>query len=163
MILEIEIGSTRSPSVENRLWKWLWTCRKADCRMIMTNSRIKEAVYEHLLFRFVLFSISDCRFTRCCISEGGEMNFRYYDILRSHMHLCLMLIIKQVVYLHAHSTYSSTGYMWQSWQFFVPAHKETVAIKLSHMLMCSCLSYGNGNVLKLEHVFKEFVLFLIVD
>jgi len=30
-------------------------------------------------------------------------------------------------------------------------------------IMCSCLSYGNGNFLKAEHVLKEFVLFLIVD
>jgi len=27
-ILELERGSTRSHSVENWLWKWLWTCRK---------------------------------------------------------------------------------------------------------------------------------------
>jgi len=30
---EIERGSTRSPSVENWLWKRLWTCRKADYSM----------------------------------------------------------------------------------------------------------------------------------
>ena len=29
-ILEIERGSTRSRSVENSLWKSLWTCRKTD-------------------------------------------------------------------------------------------------------------------------------------
>jgi hypothetical protein len=28
-ILEIERGSSRSHSVENSLWKRLWTCRKA--------------------------------------------------------------------------------------------------------------------------------------
>jgi hypothetical protein len=32
-ILEIEIGSTRSHSVENLLWKQLWTCHKTDNRM----------------------------------------------------------------------------------------------------------------------------------
>ena len=32
-ILEIETGNTRSHSVENSLWKRLWTCRKADYRM----------------------------------------------------------------------------------------------------------------------------------
>jgi hypothetical protein len=32
-MLEIEIGSTRSLSVENSLWKRLWTCLKADCGM----------------------------------------------------------------------------------------------------------------------------------
>jgi hypothetical protein len=35
-ILEIERGSTRSHCVENWLRKRLWTCRKADCRMMMT-------------------------------------------------------------------------------------------------------------------------------
>ena len=29
-LLEIERGSTRSQSVENSLWKRLWTCLKAD-------------------------------------------------------------------------------------------------------------------------------------
>ena len=29
---ETEIGSTRSPSVENSIWKGLWTCRKTDNR-----------------------------------------------------------------------------------------------------------------------------------
>jgi len=31
--MEIERGSTRSPSVENWLWKGLWTGRKTDKRM----------------------------------------------------------------------------------------------------------------------------------
>jgi len=30
-ILETKRGSTRSHSVQNSLWKRLWTCRKADC------------------------------------------------------------------------------------------------------------------------------------
>ena len=29
-MLEMEIGSTRSQSVENSLWKRLWTCHKTD-------------------------------------------------------------------------------------------------------------------------------------
>jgi hypothetical protein len=33
MILEIERGTTRSQSVENSLWKRLWTCRKTDYGM----------------------------------------------------------------------------------------------------------------------------------
>ena len=32
-ILEIERVSTRSQSLENSLWKRLWTCRKTDCGM----------------------------------------------------------------------------------------------------------------------------------
>jgi hypothetical protein len=32
-ILEIGRGSTRSPNVENSLWKGLRTCRKTDYRM----------------------------------------------------------------------------------------------------------------------------------
>jgi hypothetical protein len=32
-ILEIERGSTRSHSMENSLWKRLWTCHKTDYRM----------------------------------------------------------------------------------------------------------------------------------
>ena len=35
MVLDIERGSTRSQSVENSFWKRLWTCRKADYRMMM--------------------------------------------------------------------------------------------------------------------------------
>jgi hypothetical protein len=32
-MLVTEGGSTISPSVENSLWKKLWTCRKTDIRM----------------------------------------------------------------------------------------------------------------------------------
>jgi len=38
MILETERGSTRSHSVENSLWKKLWTCRKTEYRMMNDNS-----------------------------------------------------------------------------------------------------------------------------
>jgi len=37
-MLEIETGSTRSPSVENLLWKRLWTCGKTDNRMNEDNT-----------------------------------------------------------------------------------------------------------------------------
>ena len=47
-ILEIEKGSTRSLSVENSLWKGLWTCRETDYRMKMT-------CYEVLLNRMAVF------------------------------------------------------------------------------------------------------------
>jgi len=33
MIVDIERGSTKWHSVENSLWKRLWTCSKADCGM----------------------------------------------------------------------------------------------------------------------------------
>ena len=45
-LLEIERGSTRSPSVEKSLWKWLWTCRKTEYEInIKTNaSPVSSAV-----------------------------------------------------------------------------------------------------------------------
>ena len=33
--LEVERGRTRSPSMENSLWKRLWTCRKTDFKIMM--------------------------------------------------------------------------------------------------------------------------------
>jgi len=38
MLLEIERGITRSPSLENSFWKRLWTCRK-------THNVMKEWIY----------------------------------------------------------------------------------------------------------------------
>ena len=35
MIVGIERGSTRSHSVENSLWKMLWSCSNTDKRMMM--------------------------------------------------------------------------------------------------------------------------------
>lgn len=35
MTLRNDAGSTRLHSLENSLWKWLWTCRKAECLMNM--------------------------------------------------------------------------------------------------------------------------------
>jgi len=32
-VLKTERGSTRSTSVENSLWKWLWSCWKTDFGM----------------------------------------------------------------------------------------------------------------------------------
>jgi hypothetical protein len=45
-ILEIEGESTRSPFVEDSLWKRLWTCRKADCEMKETQNRTRLLSYE---------------------------------------------------------------------------------------------------------------------
>jgi len=45
-----------------------------------------------------------CRVTQGCNSEGDGMIVHRYDSLRSHVHFCLMLIIKQVGYLHAHAS-----------------------------------------------------------
>jgi len=39
-----------------------------------------------------------CRITQGCNSEGDGTNVHRYDNLKSHVHFCLMLIIKQVVY-----------------------------------------------------------------
>jgi hypothetical protein len=39
-VLEIERGNTRSDSVENSLRKRLWTCRKADYRMMMALTTV---------------------------------------------------------------------------------------------------------------------------
>jgi len=35
MTLWNDAGSTRLHSLENSLWKWLWTCCKAECLMNM--------------------------------------------------------------------------------------------------------------------------------
>jgi len=39
MILESEVGSTRSQSVENYLWKRLWTCSETACGVINIASK----------------------------------------------------------------------------------------------------------------------------
>jgi hypothetical protein len=51
-ILEIERGSTRSHSMENSLWKRLWTCRKTDCRM---NEYINDLLVNIEGAKLVLF------------------------------------------------------------------------------------------------------------
>ena len=72
MMPEIERGSTISPSLENSLWRWLWTC-KADCVMMMKMISLYQ--YLSVLARYltsqevhltifhisVIFSISQIR------------------------------------------------------------------------------------------------------
>jgi hypothetical protein len=77
--------------------------------MVMTNNRLKERVYEYFLLRIIC--MLGCRITQGCNSEGDSMNVSRYDSLKSHVHFCLMLIIKQVVYLHAHASECRTGYV----------------------------------------------------
>jgi len=43
-ILETEIGSTRSHSMENSLWKRLWTFGKTDC---MKEMNVELAIDRH--------------------------------------------------------------------------------------------------------------------
>jgi hypothetical protein len=39
-ILEIDRGRASSHSVENSLWKWIWTFRKTDCRMNESHVKV---------------------------------------------------------------------------------------------------------------------------
>jgi hypothetical protein len=44
-VLEVKRGSTRSHSVENSLWKSLWTCSKTDCGMnVVYGSELCDCV-----------------------------------------------------------------------------------------------------------------------
>ena len=44
-VLEFKRGSTKSHSVENSLWKRLWTCSKTDCEMtVVCGSELCDCV-----------------------------------------------------------------------------------------------------------------------
>ena len=48
---ETERGSTRSPSMENSLWKRLWICRKRDSKMNEPHSLYKfTSIHESAVF-----------------------------------------------------------------------------------------------------------------
>jgi hypothetical protein len=54
-LLEIERGSTRSNSLENSLWKRLWTSHKTDYVMIMKDAETDYITEICCLFQQVLF------------------------------------------------------------------------------------------------------------
>jgi hypothetical protein len=56
--LETERGSTRSHCVENWLWKRLWTCRKADCRVNFMKVKTRFRVHLSVAVTVVMCIVS---------------------------------------------------------------------------------------------------------
>jgi len=44
--MEIEGGNSRSHSVENSLWKRLWTCRKYDLRWVSISEKLAASLFK---------------------------------------------------------------------------------------------------------------------
>ena len=77
MILETKSGSTRLHSVENSLWKRLWTCRKTD--YVMNGELLQRNIWvDHLQGgRMFLYPVDgSCSFLQ--ISNKFCHNPRYY-------------------------------------------------------------------------------------
>ena len=49
---KLKRGSTRSHPVENWLWKRLWTCPKADCRIVMVAVMVVVCVVIMVMMSF---------------------------------------------------------------------------------------------------------------
>jgi hypothetical protein len=57
-VLEIKRGSTRSHSLENSLWKRLWTCHTTDYVTMIKDAETDYITEKFCLFQQVLLSVS---------------------------------------------------------------------------------------------------------
>jgi hypothetical protein len=75
-ILEIERGSNISPSLNNWLWKRLYTCRKTDCGL--------NDIKEHVVRYFIA--------NKAPIKTSGAC-MRHCERIRSVLHVCFRICL----------------------------------------------------------------------